>query len=103
MSEEKYEAERMDGGGIVEGDLFHDIIYNRLKIRYHVRRDYYEYEIKPETLKQTGGELFDRVRLCENLLVQMDEYLGEGGINAISSTSIYHNSIKSMIQKLKGE
>ena len=43
----------------------------------------------------------DKVRLCENLLVQMDEYLGEGGINAICSTSIYHNSIKSMLEKLK--
>ena len=36
-----------------------------------------------------------------SLLVSIDEYLGESGINAVCSTSIYHRQIQDLIEQLK--
>ena len=38
---------------------------------------------------------------ARELLISIDEYLGESGVNAVCSTSIYHRQIQDLIKQLK--
>jgi hypothetical protein len=68
-TEEEYTAERLDGKGEVKGKFYEDQKFidgeSCVDVSIIVTEDFEMIRIKPETLRQTGGKLFDRVKELE--------------------------------------